>query len=55
MTARLCNWWELKEISDLAAAAGRNCATDRFFEELDHSKRYALAPLPGWANGFDRE
>jgi len=55
MTARLCNWCELQELSGLAAAEGRHGPTEVFFERLDQSKRYALAPLPGWANGHERD
>lgn len=55
MTARLCNWVELKELSDMAAAEGRNCPTVGFFERLDQTRRYALAPLPGFANGYERD
>jgi hypothetical protein len=53
MKTKLCNHWELQELSGVAGTAKRNCPSDELFKRLDTSKRYALAPLPGWANGCD--
>lgn len=55
MKTKLCTCWELRELSGVASAAKRNCPSDEFLDRLDQTKRYALAPLPGWANGFDRD
>jgi hypothetical protein len=55
MKPKLCNYCELRELSGVAGAAKRNCPSNEFLDRLDQSKRYALAPLPGWANGFDSD
>jgi hypothetical protein len=55
MKTKLCTYWELRELSGVAGAAKRNCPSNEFLDRLDQSKRYALAPLPGWANGFDSD
>ena len=55
MKTNLCTYWELRELSGVAGAAKRNCPSDEFLDRLDQTKRYALAPLPSWANGFDSD
>jgi len=55
MKPKLCNYCELRELSDVAGAAKRNCPSNEFFDRLDQTKRYALAPLPGFANGYERD